>query len=252
MRRLLAIFLSVAALAAPAISAQAAEESPPGKFTILDKKLGTGAEAVENATVTVHYTGWLLDGTKFDSSLDRKTPFTFTLGAGRVIRGWDEGVKGMKVGGERELVIPPDMAYGESGAGGGLIPPNATLRFDVKLLAVVPPKFKTIGNAELKEMMQRGVTVVDIRRPDEWAATGTIPGAKRLTAFDDQGQFVQSFPDAIDKLITHDQEVVLICRSGNRSLALARGMADQAGYTHVYTVGTGMRGWVADGNPVEK
>jgi FKBP-type peptidyl-prolyl cis-trans isomerase FkpA len=107
-----------------------------------DVKTGTGAEAVPGKAVIVHYTGWLYDpsaaggkGAKFDSSLDRKVPFGFVLGAGRVIKGWDEGVAGMKVGGQRTLIVPPHQGYGERGAG-GVIPPNATLLFDVELLEV--------------------------------------------------------------------------------------------------------------------
>ncbi|MEP6998679.1 MAG: FKBP-type peptidyl-prolyl cis-trans isomerase [Betaproteobacteria bacterium] len=108
----------------------------------IDNKIGTGAEAVKGASVVVHYTGWLYapatpdrKGTKFDSSRDRNEPFTFPLGGGRVIRGWDEGVAGMKVGGQRTLIIPPDLGYGSRGAG-GVIPPGATLVFDVELLDV--------------------------------------------------------------------------------------------------------------------
>ena len=114
----------------------------PSELTKVDVKQGSGAEAIARKPVIVHYTGWIYDdskpdkkGAKFDSSRDRQTPFGFVLGAGKVIRGWDEGVVGMKVGGQRTLIIPPAMGYGERGAG-GVIPPNATLIFDVELLEV--------------------------------------------------------------------------------------------------------------------
>ena len=96
---------------------------------------GTGAVAKAGQRVSVHYTGWLTDGKKFDSSLDRKQPFQFVLGRGQVIAGWDKGVEGMAVGGKRKLTVPPEMGYGAKGFPGA-IPPNATLVFDVELLAV--------------------------------------------------------------------------------------------------------------------
>jgi len=118
--------------------ANAASES----LTKIDVRIGKGEDAVAGKTVNVHYTGWLFDktapnnkGEKFDSSRDRPGHFTFSLGAGRVIKGWDEGVQGMKVGGQRTLIIPSSMGYGSRGAG-GVIPPNATLIFDVELMGV--------------------------------------------------------------------------------------------------------------------
>ena len=101
-----------------------------------DLEVGDGAEAVPGNTVQVHYTGWLTDGTKFDSSLERNQPFPFKLGAGQVIRGWDEGITGMREGGRRRLTIPPQLGYGDRGAGGGAIPPGATLIFEVELLKI--------------------------------------------------------------------------------------------------------------------
>lgn len=105
------------------------------ELKIEDLEVGTGAEATSGRAVAVHYTGWLTDGTQFDSSRNRPGNFKFQLGAGRVIKGWDDGVVGMKVGGKRRLTVPPEMGYGASGAG-GVIPPNATLVFEVELIGV--------------------------------------------------------------------------------------------------------------------
>lgn len=124
----------------PATSETSPSTAPEGMADVTELKVedtlvGTGAEATAGKTVTVHYTGWLVDGTKFDSSLDAGQPYQFVLGQGMVIQGWDQGVQGMKVGGKRRLTIPSAMGYGEQGAG-GVIPPNATLVFDVELLDV--------------------------------------------------------------------------------------------------------------------
>ena len=132
-----AILLALAV--APLLALAAGEVTTPSGLRIIDVKPGTGPVPQAGQTVTVNYTGWLFvdgkKGKKFDSSLDRGEPFSFMLGQGQVIKGWDEGVAGMKVGGKRQLRIPPDLAYGEKGYS-GLIPPNSTLIFDVKLVDV--------------------------------------------------------------------------------------------------------------------
>ncbi len=141
--RSLMLALSIALLAACTPAGP-----PPGgsvaELQRIDRQAGTGNTATGGSDVTVHYTGWLYDenapekrGAKFDSSVDRGQPFTFLLGAGQVIRGWDDGVAGMKVGGKRTLLIPSEYGYGRKGAG-GVIPPNASLVFDVELLDVKP------------------------------------------------------------------------------------------------------------------
>lgn len=111
------------------------DEEVLSNLQIEDLQKGTGAEAVPGKKVTVHYVGWLSNGTKFDSSIDRKQPFTFVLGKEQVIKGWDHGLVGMKVGGKRKLTIPPELGYGKDGAG-DVIPPFSTLTFEVELLKV--------------------------------------------------------------------------------------------------------------------
>jgi len=141
----LAIFYTVAGLAQEPTTDEAAQAALPeevDELVINDMKTGDGEVVVAGQTAVVHYTGWLYDpaapegkGRKFDSSRDRGTPFKFSVGAGQVIPGWDQGVAGMQVGGERRLLIPPELGYGERGAG-GVIPPGATLVFDVELVDV--------------------------------------------------------------------------------------------------------------------
>jgi len=216
-----------------------------------DLMIGKGKEASVQQKVTVHYTGWLMNGTKFDSSKDRKRPFQFTLGAREVIPGWDAGVQGMRVGGKRELIIPPEMAYGERGAGDA-IPPNSTLRFEIELLDVAPPAYANIGNEELKELMKQGVPVVDIRTPAEWQQTGVVEGAKLLPFVMPDGRINPKFIPDLAKIAGPKDKVVLICRSGNRSHNAAEGLSSRFAYEGIYNVQHGMNLWLRENNPVVK
>lgn len=130
-----AILSMLAAAALSPVQAAAKPTRTDSGLQYTDVKPGVGKTPEQGQIVIVHYTGTLADGTRFDSSRDRKDPFKFKLGAGQVIKGWDEGISTMKIGGQRQLIIPPELGYGENGAG-GVIPPNATLHFDVELIGV--------------------------------------------------------------------------------------------------------------------
>ncbi|MBK1734799.1 peptidylprolyl isomerase [Halorhodospira abdelmalekii] len=218
---------------------------------IRDIEVGEGAVAERHSVIQVHYTGWLEDGTQFDSSRTRGQPFTLVLGQGQVIPGWEQGLLGMREGGKRELVIPPHLAYGERGAG-GVIPPNATLRFEVELVAVAAPPYGNLSNDELAELAAEGVTLIDIRRPDEWQQTGVVEGSYLLTAFDWRGRFVPDFPEQLAQLVERDEPFMIICRVGNRTAFLARALAEQLDYEQVYNITEGITDWIADGRTVTR
>lgn len=216
-----------------------------------DVKIGTGETVLQGSEVSVHYTGWLLDGTKFDSSRDRGQPFTFMPGAGQVIAGWEKGVVGMKVGGIRELVIPPELGYGKRGAG-GVIPPDATLKFEVEVVAVLKPKFTNIDNDEVQKLLDQDVKIIDIRRPDEWKQTGVIDGSHLMTVFDKNGKTNPNFLNDLEKLVGKDEKFMLICRTGNRTGVVSKYLSEKAGYSGVNNVTNGITGWIKQNRSVNE
>ena len=212
---------------------------------------GDGEKAQKGMQVSVHYQGRLTDGTIFDDSQKRGTPFSFTLGSGQVIPGWEQGIAGMKIGEKRVLTIPPELGYGAAGAG-GVIPPNATLVFDVELVAVaIPPKLGDATAADLQAAQKNGVVVIDIRRAEEWVETGIIDGAHTITAFTQSGQLHPEFQVKFTAIVpTPDTPVMLYCRTGNRTGIIGNALVSQLGYSDVTHLSAGIVGWTAGGEPL--
>jgi len=210
--------------------------------------VGSGEEAQVGMVVSVHYTGKLEDGTVFDSSIPRGEPFSFTLGQGRVIKGWEQGILGMLVGETRVLTIPSELGYGANGAG-ELIPPDATLIFEVELLEVNwPPQLFEINEAKLIEEQKKGSLVVDIRRKEEWIEIGFIEGSELITAFESNGALHSEFQSKFFSFIRQkDTPVILYCRSGNRSRKLGDALVSQVGLTNVSHLENGILGWMSSG-----
>ena len=213
---------------------------------------GAGDKATAGQSVSVHYEGKLTDGTVFDASRPRGQPFSFTLGSGQVIEGWDKGVEGMAIGEIRRLTIPPEMGYGARGAG-GVIPPNATLIFEVELLAVSTPlTLSQMSPEELTAAQADGAVIIDIRREEEWAETGIIEGAETITAFTKAGRlhpdFQQKFMSVAPSL---DTPIVLYCRTGNRTTSLGNALVNQLGYSQLSHLSKGIKGWTESGRKTQ-
>lgn len=209
---------------------------------------GSGTVAETGMRVSVHYEGRLENGEVFDASRPRGQAFSFTLGAGQVISGWDQGVAGMKVGETRRLTIPPELGYGAAGAG-GVIPPNATLIFEVELLDTA--QAVVLGQATADEMVKAqadGVVVIDVRREEEWQDTGIIEGAETITAFTETGSVHPEFLEKFRALVpSPDTPVMLYCRTGNRTNGLGNALIEQLGFSDVSHLSTGIAGWMAEG-----
>ena len=217
-------------------------------FIVETLKKGKGDLATVNQLIYLHYEGRLTDGTLFDTSRSRGQPFSFTLGRGQVIKGWDLGVEGMAIGEIRRLTIPPELGYGSAGVG-GVIPPYATLIFEIELLAVSKPlTLGQINSDELIEAQGQGAVIVDIRREDEWQKTGIIEGAKTITAFTKGGRLHRDFQQKFSLLAPSlETPIVLYCRTGNRTTKLGNALVSQLGYSNLSHLRNGIQGWIKDG-----
>ena len=168
---------------------------------------GEGAEIVNHSKIKVHYIGMLQDGTKFDSSYDRGEPFSFQIGLRQVIEGWETGIIGMKVGGKRTLIIPPELGYGEKGAG-ELIPPNSTLVFDIEIIDIQPPSYNLITTDEIQNLLKDNYQFIDIRTKEERDFTGVIHGSLEITAFDVYGKFVPEFMKTFQSIVDLNDNII--------------------------------------------
>ncbi len=209
---------------------------------ILNDIPGTGNEVVNHSKITVHYSGKLDNGTVFDSSYKRKQPFVFQIGTRQVIEGWELGIIGMKEGGKRSIFIPSKMAYGKKGAG-GLIPPNSNLIFDIEIIKVEAPKYKILDVKDIKKMQSKGFKLIDIRNKNETDKTGIIPGSINITAFDENGNFLNSFLEKYQSLVINTDNVVLISDKGDISSILANGFAEHLGAKNMYSLSGGIKAY---------
>lgn len=216
---------------------------------ITDLVTGEGERAGPGKVAEVHYSGWLEDGKKFDSSLDRNETFHFVMGGGQVIPGWDKGVEGMKVGGKRRLIIPPHLAYGPAGAG-GVIPPNATLKFEIELIALHDLPYTNISVDELQPLLDQGIPIVDIRTEAEWRKTGVVENSHYAVFRKPNGRINQNFPQDLRRIAKPNEPVILICRTGNRTERAAQALSQHFGYENIYNVEGGITDWIKKGNPV--
>ena len=212
---------------------------------------GDGTEIVKHSKIQVHYTGKLQDGTKFDSSFDRGEPFSFQIGLRQVIEGWETGLMGMRVGGKRTLIIPPELAYGERGAG-DLIPPNATLTFDIEIVAVQEPGYGLVKATEIRALQEEGYKFIDIRTEKERDHTGVVPGSLEITAFDIYGNFVPEFMKTFRDLVKLDDNTVFISNEGEIASILANGFVEQLNATNMYALEGGIQELLKENYKLQK
>ena len=212
----------------------------PANIQILNDIPGTGKTIINHSKIKVHYKGKLENGTEFDNSYKRKKPFSFQIGTRQVIEGWEIGLKGMKEGGKRTIMIPPDLGYGKTGAG-NLIPPNSKLIFEVEILEVQHPGYKILKVNDIKKVMEKGFVFIDIRSQKEINLNGSIPGSINITAFDNNGNLLSSFLTKYQSLVSNSDNVVFVSDKGEISSILANGFVEHLGAKNMYSLSGGIQ-----------
>ena len=212
---------------------------------------GDGVEILNHSKIKVHYIGMLEDGTKFDSSYDRGEPFSFQIGLRQVIKGWETGIIGMKVGGKRTLIIPPELGYGDRGAG-ELIPPNSTLIFDIEIIDSQPPSYNLITTDEIQNLLKDNYKFIDIRTKEERDFTGVIHGSLEITAFDVYGKFVPEFMKTFQSVVDLNDNIVFVSNQGEIASILANGFAEQLGAKNMNALKGGIQQLIYDNYDLTK
>jgi rhodanese-related sulfurtransferase len=210
---------------------------------ILFDKPGNGVEIKNHFKVHVNYRGILEDGTEFDNSFTRKEPFVFQIGIKQVILGWEKGLMGMRVGGVRTIKIPPELGYGSRGAG-DLIPPNATLIFEIEIVNAFEPNYSKLSSDQIINKEIKGLIIIDIRSEKERKKTGIIEDSIAIAAFDLNGQFNSNFVKIYQGAVVKNDHVVFVSNEGKISAELANSFTEQFGLINIYSLDGGIQNWI--------
>ena len=209
---------------------------------ILSDIQGKGLEIKNHYKVHVHYRGFLENGEEFDSSYKRNEPLIFQIGLRQVIDGWEKGLIGMRVGGQRKIQIPPNLAYGSKGAG-KIVPPNSTLIFDILIIDAIKPGYIVMKSSELS-YKKNGMILVDIRTKKDQNYTGIIEGSNEITAFDLAGNFKPNFINKLKEISNNKDKIIFISNSGDISSILANGFYEKLGYENIFSLEGGIQNWI--------
>jgi len=215
------------------------------EITILEDIPGEGFNIVNHSKVKVHYVGLLEDGSEFDNSYKRGEPITFQIGTRQVIQGWEIGLLGMKIGGKRTILIPPDLGYGSRGAG-DKIPPDSKLIFEIEIVDAILPGYRTIDSKQLLLALTDNFLIIDIRTEKDRIKTGIIPGSIELAAFDKLGNFNAEFIDTFNNKVKENYKVIFVSDKGEISSILANGFVESLGKKNIYSLAGGIQALIKD------